>query len=183
MPHVHRYRSCVSTRLNNNTRASSDRCVTNLWPPTLVLRTPSQRAGRSSMPFLTHLEPYHFTNLFIKRETSSINTTSTRNHLSRGSHSASTNIPETLTFCADHVSLSARADSTLSPDHAIAISPLSSASCAHSQTPSTARSSVRQRPSPPAHGRSGENCPRCRTSLAPAFLGCEPAMSLALCCV
>jgi hypothetical protein len=116
----------------------------------------------------------------IKRKPSSNDTTSIRNHLSQGSHSTS-NLSETLTLCADHVSLSARANSTLSPDHAIAISPLSSASCAHSQTPLTARSSVPQQPSPPTHGISGGNCPRYRKSLAPAFPEFEPATLSAFC--
>ena len=73
------------------------------------------------------------------------------------------------------MSLSASKLHAISPDHAIAISPLSLASCAHSQTPSKVRSGVRPQPSPPTHGISGANCPRYRKSLAPASPGCEPA--------
>ena len=93
-------------------------------------------------------------------------------------NSPSTNLPETPDVLRIAVSLSATKATLLSPDHAIAISPLSSASCARSQMPSTVRSGVRSQPSPQAHGISGANCPRCRTSPAPAFPGCEPARTI-----
>lgn len=187
MPHVHCYRSCVclhtSQQYHSVLRPPCDESVAS------HASAPNPFSTRRSIfnAFQTHCEPLHPSIHVSLHQTihQAINLQYQQQmhnkHLSRDSHSISTNLSETLDVVRIPC-LSASRLRALSPDHAIAVSPLSSASCARSQTPSTARSSVHQQPSQLTHGISGESCPRCRTSLVPAFLGCEPASFVSFGC-